>query len=276
MWLDNNSSEYSMSSLWRRGKRRKLGERDASKPLLIAILLFGLCFPLIVYCVVKSCFLLGVWLGSAFLAWTFLRGASHATDESSCSNPKPRLATPNSRSRAVGRDQPNSTTPIRGRIEMRTQTRSASPTSNCVDGAPFSREGAGIVRLSVSSETMSTQCYLTDERWALIASRLHGKEGDPGCHARDNRLFIEAVLWIVRADAPWRRLPPQFGRWYTIYTRYHRWAKKGLWPEVISALKADENCEYFYEDGAIRYKPAERSGAKETEATQSRGSGNRP
>jgi hypothetical protein len=148
---------------------------------------------------------------------------------------------------------------------MRTQTHSASPTSNGVDGAPLSKEDAGSLRISVCSETISTKCYLTDERWALIASRLPGKDGDPGCRARDNRLFIEAVLWVVRTDAPWRRLPPQFGRWYTIYTRHHRWTKKGVWPEVLSALKADENCEYFYEDGAIRYKPAERSGEREIE-----------
>ena len=97
-----------------------------------------------------------------------------------------------------------------------------------------------------------TNYYLTDERWAMIASHLSGKEGDPGCHGRDNRLFIEAVLWIVRTGSPWRSLPPHFGNWYTNYTRFHRWRRKQVWPRVLNALATDETCVYFYEDGAIR------------------------
>lgn len=97
--------------------------------------------------------------------------------------------------------------------------------------------------------------YLNDERWALISDSLPGKEGDPGCHGRDNRLFVEAVLWIVRTGTPWRSLPPRFGKWYTAYTRCRRWTAKGVWPEVFERLAQDESCEYFYEDGSILHAP---------------------
>ena len=112
-----------------------------------------------------------------------------------------------------------------------------------------------------------TKYYLTDERWGLIASCLPGKEGDPGRHGCDNRLFIEAVFWIVRTDSPWRSLPPQFGRWYTIYTRFHRWMRKGIWADVLKALAADKTCEYFYSEGAIRHEPAQPRTAEEIVAT---------
>ena len=108
-----------------------------------------------------------------------------------------------------------------------------------------------------------TDYYLTDERWALIASRLPGKEGDPGCHGRDNRLFIEAVFWIVRTGSPWRSLPPHFGKWYTNYTRFRRWTQKRVWPGVLNALGTDETCEYFYEENAIRHAPLRRLVAPE-------------
>jgi len=39
------------------------------------------------------------------------------------------------------------------------------------------------------------------------------KPRDPGRTGGDGRLFIEAVLWIVRTGSPWRDLPEYFGRW---------------------------------------------------------------
>jgi transposase len=78
---------------------------------------------------------------------------------------------------------------------------------------------------------------LSDDLWTAVAPVLPGKEGDPGCRARDNRLFLEAVFWIARTGAPWRDLPPEFGKWYTAYTRYHRWSKKRVWPRVFEVLE---------------------------------------
>jgi len=97
--------------------------------------------------------------------------------------------------------------------------------------------------------------YLSDERWALVDSHLPGKPGDPGCSGRDNRLFLEAVLWIARTGSPWRNLPQEFGKWYTAYTRYRRWTKKGVWPRVFAALAQDQSCEFGFDDGDIRWTP---------------------
>ncbi len=43
---------------------------------------------------------------------------------------------------------------------------------------------------------------LKDEQWERLAPELPGKVGDPGGTAEDNRLFVEAVLWIARTGAP--------------------------------------------------------------------------
>lgn len=42
---------------------------------------------------------------------------------------------------------------------------------------------------------------LRDDQWARIEPLLPGKVGDRGVTAKDNRLFIEAVLWIARTGA---------------------------------------------------------------------------
>jgi transposase len=66
---------------------------------------------------------------------------------------------------------------------------------------------------------------LSDSQWRRIAPELSGKAGDPGSSGRDNRLFIEAVLWIARTGSPWRDLPDGFGKWFTVYTRFWRRAQ---------------------------------------------------
>jgi transposase len=94
---------------------------------------------------------------------------------------------------------------------------------------------------------------LSDELWDAVAPILPGKAGDPGCHGRDNRLFLEAVFWIARTGSPWRDLPVEFGKWYTTYTRYHRWEKKGVWPRVIEALRQQGAEDLRYDEDGLRW-----------------------
>jgi transposase len=80
---------------------------------------------------------------------------------------------------------------------------------------------------------------LSEAQWEPIAPQLPGKDGDPGASARDNRRFVEAVLWIARTGAPWRDVPQEFGKWYSVYTRFWRWARKGVWERLFQALTAE-------------------------------------
>ena len=61
---------------------------------------------------------------------------------------------------------------------------------------------------------------LTDAQWARMEPLCLGKPGDPGRSGKDNRLFVEAVLWIARTGSPWRDLPPSFGNWNSVFTRF--------------------------------------------------------
>ena len=62
-----------------------------------------------------------------------------------------------------------------------------------------------------------------DAVWEKIAPLLPGKPSDPGATAKDNRLFLEAVLWRVRTGVPWRDLPSDFGNWNSVFQRFRRW-----------------------------------------------------
>jgi transposase len=78
---------------------------------------------------------------------------------------------------------------------------------------------------------------LTDEQWDVIKHLVPGKEGDPGAHGEDNRRFVNGVIWIARTSAPWRDLPERYGEWNSVYQRFNRWSKSGVWNRVFQAVK---------------------------------------
>ena len=91
---------------------------------------------------------------------------------------------------------------------------------------------------------------LTDEQWEKIKYLLPGKEGDSGRTAKDNRLFLDAVLWTARTGAQWRDLPARFGNWNSIYQRFNRWAKTGRWQAIFEQMQ-DPDLEWLLIDSTI-------------------------
>ena len=96
-----------------------------------------------------------------------------------------------------------------------------------------------------------TRRVLTDAHWAIIEPFCLGKPTDPGQTGRDPRLFMEAVLWIVRTGAQWRELPGEFGNWNSIFKRFRRWVKADVFYSMFRALASDADFEYAMIDGSI-------------------------
>jgi putative transposase len=103
---------------------------------------------------------------------------------------------------------------------------------------------------------------LTNAQWQRIEQLVPGKEGDKGRHGEDNRLFVDAVLWIARAGAPWRDLPEEFGRWNSVFQRFRRWAKSGVWQRIFNALIENPDFEYLIIDSTIVRAHQHAAGAK--------------
>ena len=103
---------------------------------------------------------------------------------------------------------------------------------------------------------------LSDELWQKIEPLLPGKAGDPGVTARNNRLFLEAVLWRARTGSPWRDLPNAFGNWNSIFKRFQRWAEKGVFESLFKAIRGDPDLDYALVDGTIVQVHQKASGAK--------------
>ena len=91
---------------------------------------------------------------------------------------------------------------------------------------------------------------ISDHDWDRIKKALPGRAGQHGGIAVDNRLFINAVLWIVRAGSPWADLPERFGKSNTVWRRFDRWVKSGVWASLMEALR-DTDIEWLMVDSTV-------------------------
>jgi putative transposase len=92
---------------------------------------------------------------------------------------------------------------------------------------------------------------LSNEQWRRIESLLPGKKGDPGRSGQDNRLFVNAVLWVLRSGARWSDLPERYGKWKTVHKRFTRWAENGVWERVFESLTGDPDNQYLMLDTTL-------------------------
>ena len=110
---------------------------------------------------------------------------------------------------------------------------------------------------------------ISDENWNRIEPLLPGKPGDPGRTAKDNRLFINAVLWIARTGAPWPDLPERFGKYNSVFQRFNRWSKKGRWQAIFEALQ-EPDLEWLMLDSTVVRAHQHAAGQKKARPTTRR------
>ena len=77
---------------------------------------------------------------------------------------------------------------------------------------------------------------LTAALWAQLGPLLPPQKPRTGRPALDHRRIVEGMLWVMHTGAPWRAIPTTYGPWQTIYSRYQRWTKAGLWAQIIQIL----------------------------------------
>ena len=107
---------------------------------------------------------------------------------------------------------------------------------------------------------------LRDDQWERIEQLLPGKAGDRGVTAKDNRRFVEAVLWIMRTGSPWRDLPVELGHWHRTFVRFSCWREKGVWERVAKVLSGDADLEQLFIDSTIVRAHQHSAGAQKKQA----------
>lgn len=97
-----------------------------------------------------------------------------------------------------------------------------------------------------------TDVSLTDEQWTKIRDFLRQEPNAYiGKDEQDCRRFLEAVKWMSRSGSQWRLLPAEYGNWNSIYKRFVRWCKAGVWERMLGHFAHDPDMENGMIDSTI-------------------------
>ena len=77
---------------------------------------------------------------------------------------------------------------------------------------------------------------LSEMEWRLIEPLLPNKSR--GVARVDDRRVINGIFYVLRTGSPWRDLPDRYGPYTTVYNRYNRWARAGVWLRIFETLAA--------------------------------------
>ena len=76
---------------------------------------------------------------------------------------------------------------------------------------------------------------VTDAEWFIINLLLPDR-GERGPPIKDKRRTVNGILWVLRTGAPWRDMPKRYGNWNSVFVRFTRWSKLGVWDAVFETL----------------------------------------
>lgn len=109
---------------------------------------------------------------------------------------------------------------------------------------------------------------LSNSKWEKLQPFLPPQKPAAGRPAHDHRTILNGILWILRTGAPWRDLPERYGPWPTVYSRFQRWRKAGIWERILAELQAqgdrlgEVDWEIHFLDGSVVRAHQHAAGAK--------------
>ena len=103
---------------------------------------------------------------------------------------------------------------------------------------------------------------LTDFEWSVIEPLLPMDRRGP--KPKNNRQIINAMFYVLRAGSPWRDLPERYGPYTTVYNRFNRWRKAGIWDRLMDAIVKAHDGKVQMIDSSIVRVHQHASGVKKT------------
>jgi transposase len=131
--------------------------------------------------------------------------------------------------------------------------------------------------VSGMGESMANEYWLSDCAWAVIEPLLPNNQ--PGARRVDDRRVISGILHVLRSGCRWKDCPEVFGPSTTIYNRWNRWSRRGLWMRLFQALVATVPAEVaMIDSSAVKAHRASAGGkgGRRRKPSVARAAGERP
>jgi transposase len=115
---------------------------------------------------------------------------------------------------------------------------------------------------------------LTDEQWDRLEPLLPPIKPWSGRSNLDHRQILNGIVWLCKTGAPWRDLPDRYGKWQTVYSRFRRWQRAGIWERILQTLQTDADAcgeldwSLHFVDGTVVRAHQHAAGAKKGAATK--------
>ena len=112
--------------------------------------------------------------------------------------------------------------------------------------------------------------FLCDEQFERLYVLL---QGEPKIHTKERvreRLFLDALCWLVRSGAQWRFLPAHYGAWNSVYKRFARWDGLGVWERLLTGVADDPDLQSVMIDATVVRAHACAAGAPKKTAARRR------
>lgn len=81
---------------------------------------------------------------------------------------------------------------------------------------------------------MAGEFWLDDRQWLAIEPLL--PRNQPGARRKDDRRVISGIIHVLKVGCRWQDCPLMYGPPTTIYNRFYRWARRGIWQHLFQAV----------------------------------------
>jgi transposase len=77
---------------------------------------------------------------------------------------------------------------------------------------------------------------MAEEDWTLALEVFDAAQSSRGEPGRDDRKFLEAILYFTVHNISWRALPTEFGNWNSVWKRFWRLSRSGVFETFFQLL----------------------------------------
>lgn len=92
---------------------------------------------------------------------------------------------------------------------------------------------------------------LRDDQWERIKGFVPGGTRGKRGPRTNNRLFLDALLWMARSGGRWRDLPERLGDYRSVKRRYYRWIEMGVLDDRLTVLAREADLDWLMIDSTI-------------------------